>query len=58
MLADLEEMEAMVNATLAFARDDAATEPSVPLDLAALLPDGAGRGGGRAARGGAGHLRL
>ncbi|WP_376090443.1 ATP-binding protein [Roseomonas sp. CCTCC AB2023176] len=36
MLADLEEMEAMVNATLAFARDDAAAEPSVPLDLAAL----------------------
>ncbi|MCQ4161913.1 ATP-binding protein [Roseomonas sp. GC11] len=36
MLADLDEMEAMVNATLAFARDDAATEPSVPLDLAAL----------------------
>ncbi|WP_426957927.1 ATP-binding protein [Muricoccus radiodurans] len=36
MLADLEEMEAMVTATLAFARDDAATEPSVPLDLAAL----------------------
>ncbi|WP_342452460.1 ATP-binding protein [Pararoseomonas baculiformis] len=36
MLADLEEMEAMVNATLAFARDDAAAEPSVPLDIAAL----------------------
>ncbi|UFN47078.1 HAMP domain-containing protein [Roseomonas sp. OT10] len=36
MLADLDEMEAMVNATLAFARDDAASEPSVPLDLAAL----------------------
>lgn len=36
MLADLDEMEAMVNATLAFARDDSATEPSVPLDLAAL----------------------
>lgn len=36
MLADLEEMEAMVNATLAFARDDAAAEASVPLDLAAL----------------------
>ncbi|MFH5923610.1 ATP-binding protein [Roseomonas xinghualingensis] len=36
MLADLEEMEAMVTATLAFARDDAAAEPSVPLDLAAL----------------------
>jgi signal transduction histidine kinase len=36
MLSDLEEMEAMVNATLAFARDDAAAEPSIPLDLAAL----------------------
>ena len=36
MLSDLEEMEAMVNATLAFARDDAAAEPSVALDLAAL----------------------
>ena len=36
MLADLDEMEAMINATLAFARDDAAAEPSVALDLAAL----------------------
>jgi signal transduction histidine kinase len=36
MLADLAEMEAMVTATLAFSRDDAAAEPSVPLDLAAL----------------------
>lgn len=36
MLADLDEMETMVNATLAFARDDSATEPSVALDLAAL----------------------
>ncbi|MFC0409164.1 ATP-binding protein [Roseomonas elaeocarpi] len=36
MLNDLDEMEAMVNATLVFARDDAADEPSVPLDLAAL----------------------
>jgi len=37
MLADLDEMEAMVAATLAFGRDDAAAEPSVPLDLAALV---------------------
>ena len=37
MLADLAEMEAMVAATLAFARDDAASETAVPLDLAALL---------------------
>ncbi len=36
MLADLAEMEAMISATLAFARDDAAAEPAVPLDLAAL----------------------
>jgi signal transduction histidine kinase len=36
MLADLDEMEAMIGATLAFARDDAAAEPTVPLDLAAL----------------------
>jgi signal transduction histidine kinase len=36
MLADLSEMEAMIAATLAFARDDAATEPSRLLDLAAL----------------------
>ena len=37
MLADLEEMEAMVSATLAFARDDAAAEPTVAVDLAELL---------------------
>lgn len=36
ILADLEEMEAMIGATLAFARDDAAAEPSVMVDLAAL----------------------
>jgi signal transduction histidine kinase len=36
ILGDLEEMEGMIAATLAFARDDAAAEPSVPLDLAAL----------------------
>jgi signal transduction histidine kinase len=36
MLADLEEMERMIAATMAFARDDAAAEPAVPLDLAAL----------------------
>jgi signal transduction histidine kinase len=37
MLADLDEMEAMVNATLAFARDDAMHEARVPADLADLL---------------------
>ncbi|WP_207461422.1 ATP-binding protein [Azospirillum sp. SYSU D00513] len=37
MLSDLDEMEAMVTATLAFARDDAKREPRGPLDLADLL---------------------
>jgi len=37
MLADLDEMEAMIAATLAFAADDAGAEASVALDLAALL---------------------
>ena len=36
MLSDLDEMEAMIAATLAFARDDSAAEPSTSLDLAAL----------------------
>ena len=36
MLSDLDEMEAMVAATLAFARDDSTGEPTVSLDLAAL----------------------
>ena len=37
MLADLDEMQAMVSATLAFGRDVAADEAAVPLDLAELL---------------------
>ncbi len=37
ILADLAEMETMVGATLAFARDDAAREPAVVTDLAALV---------------------
>jgi signal transduction histidine kinase len=37
MLKDLEEMEQMIAATLAFSRDDAASEPVVPLDLGGLL---------------------
>ncbi|HET6305771.1 MAG TPA: ATP-binding protein [Rhodopila sp.] len=37
ILADLEEMEAMVSATLAFGRDARTTEPVSPLDLAELL---------------------
>ncbi|WP_338147731.1 ATP-binding protein [Neoroseomonas terrae] len=36
MLSDLDEMEQMIAATLAFARDDAAAEPAAPLDLAAM----------------------
>ncbi len=35
--ADLDEMQAMLEATLTFARDDAADERPVPVDLAALL---------------------
>ena len=37
MLADLDELEAMVPATLAFGRDVAGSEPATRLDLAALL---------------------
>jgi signal transduction histidine kinase len=37
MLADLEELEAMVSATLAFGRDARTTEPEASLDLAELL---------------------
>ncbi len=38
-LADLQEMEDMVSATLSFARDDAAEERRVPVDLAGVLRD-------------------
>lgn len=48
MLADLDEMEAMVSATLAFGRDDARAQPRAPVDLAHLLrelvADGTARG--------------
>jgi signal transduction histidine kinase len=37
MLATLDEMQHMTEATLAFARDDASTEPSRSVDLAALI---------------------
>jgi len=37
MLSDLDEMEAMIAATLQFARDDVMGEPAEPLDLAALV---------------------
>jgi signal transduction histidine kinase len=39
MLADLEQMEAMIAATLAFAREEANEEPRKPFDLAVLLLD-------------------
>jgi len=37
ILSDLQEMEDMVGATLAFARDENTDEPSRPIDLAALM---------------------
>jgi len=39
MLSDLDDMEAMIAATLQFARDDHLGEPAEPLDLAALVRD-------------------
>jgi signal transduction histidine kinase len=39
MQRDLDEMEQMIRAALAFAREDAAAEPRVPLDLARLLEE-------------------
>jgi len=39
MLGDLDEMEAMIAATLQFARDDAANEPSQTFDLVELVRD-------------------
>ncbi|MBL8644134.1 MAG: HAMP domain-containing protein, partial [Rhodospirillaceae bacterium] len=39
MLRDLDEMEAMIAATLAFARDDAANEPTAVVNIALLLSD-------------------
>ncbi|HEY3149425.1 MAG TPA: ATP-binding protein, partial [Dongiaceae bacterium] len=37
MLADLDQMEAIIRSTLAFAREDSDTEPTEPVDLVALL---------------------
>ncbi|GGF35050.1 hypothetical protein GCM10011611_46590 [Aliidongia dinghuensis] len=37
MLGDLDQMAEMIEATLAFARDDAANEPMTPIDLPSLL---------------------
>ncbi|MBL8628136.1 MAG: HAMP domain-containing protein [Rhodospirillaceae bacterium] len=39
MLRDLDEMEKMISATLAFARDDAANEPTATVNVALLLSD-------------------
>jgi signal transduction histidine kinase len=39
ILADLDEMEAMISSTLAFARDDSAREPKLPTDLVGILID-------------------
>lgn len=65
MLADLAEMEKMISATLAFARDEAATEPTAPLDLAALARtvvdeavDAAPESMDRIAYDGPGHLTV
>ena len=41
MLADLDQMEAIIRSTLAFAREDADTEPTSPVDLTALLREAA-----------------
>jgi signal transduction histidine kinase len=39
MLADLDQMEAIIKSTLAFAREDADNEPTSPVDLTALLQE-------------------
>jgi signal transduction histidine kinase len=39
MLADLDQMEAIIRSTLAFAREDADTEPTSPVDVRALLEE-------------------
>jgi signal transduction histidine kinase len=39
MLADLDQMEAIIKSTLAFAREDADTEPTSPVDLIGLLQE-------------------
>ncbi|HET6160904.1 MAG TPA: ATP-binding protein [Dongiaceae bacterium] len=39
MLTDLDQMEAIIRSTLAFAREDSDTEPTEPVDLTVLLQD-------------------
>jgi signal transduction histidine kinase len=61
MLADLDEMQAMISASLEFARDDAKREPRGPLDLADLLQslcDDRVDAGHEAAYDGPAHLRI
>ncbi|MBI5165852.1 MAG: two-component sensor histidine kinase, partial [Magnetospirillum sp.] len=61
MLADLDEMERMIAATLAFARDDAAREERRPVDLAALahgLIEDAAAAGAAATSGGLDSLVM
>jgi len=60
-VADLEEMRAMIAATLAFARDEAAVEDPAPLDLAVLLQtvcDEAADGGADVTFAGPEHARC
>jgi signal transduction histidine kinase len=60
-LADLDEMEAMIAATLSFAREDALREPRTGLDLAALLQtlcDDAADAGRAVAYSGPDHLAF
>ncbi|MEK7820126.1 MAG: ATP-binding protein [Pseudomonadota bacterium] len=52
MLADLDEMEAMVSATLAFARDEADRPASAPFDIAGLLKELVADGIARGLKGG------
>jgi len=42
MLVDLDQMEAIIRSTLAFAREDSDAEPTQPVDLVALLQEVAG----------------
>ncbi len=61
MLEDLRQMESIMEATLAFARDDAAREKRVPIDLPSLLHslvDGATDAGAEAAYDGPAHCIL
>ncbi|MGQ3073173.1 MAG: ATP-binding protein [Ferrovibrionaceae bacterium] len=61
MIADVDEMEQMVAATMAFARDDARSEARVPVDLADLLQslvEGQTDAGAEASYAGPDHFAL